>query len=204
MVVAVIAALRAISALEWFAVFIALAYLLLAIRQNPWCWVCSIVSSVLFIVLFARAGLVMQCWLQVFYIAMAAYGFWAWRAGDGRERPLTVSRWNRRYHLPAVATIALIAAVNARLSGGVLTLSAYADALTTWASVFATWLLARKVIDNWIYWIFTDLIAAGLYWSQGLYATAVLFVLYSGLAWRAWREWQGDLRSRAGRVPAGG
>lgn len=203
MIDAIVAALSAISALEWLAVFIALAYLLLAIRQNPWCWVCAIVSSLLFIVLFARAGLVMQCWLQLFYIAMAAYGFWAWRGGRDRDSPLTVSRWNPWYHLPAIAAIVLVTAVNARLADSAPSISVYADALTTWASVFATWLLARKVVDNWIYWIVTDLVAAGLYWSQGLHATAVLFVIYTVLAWRAWRGWQLDLKSQESGVPVG-
>ena len=63
---------------------LALAYLLLAVRQNPWCWACAIASAAIYLVLFARGGLVMQAALQVFYVGMAVYGWRAWR-GDGRR-----------------------------------------------------------------------------------------------------------------------
>ena len=67
------------------------------------------------------------------------------------------------------------------------------DALTAWVSVFATWLVARKVLENWLYWIVTDLVAAGLYYSQGLRATTVLFVIYSMMAVRGYQQWRADL-----------
>ena len=63
----------------------------------------------------------------------------------------------------------------------------YADAAIAWASVLTTWLVARKLIENWLYWIAIDLVAAALYWSQGLHATAVLYLLYAALAVRGYR-----------------
>ena len=71
----------AMPALEWVAVALALAYLLLAVRQNPWCWACAIASAAIYLVLFARGGLVMQAALQLYYVAMAVYGWRAWRSG---------------------------------------------------------------------------------------------------------------------------
>lgn len=71
--------LAAIPPAEWVAVALALGYLLLAVRQNAWCWACAIASSGIYLVLFARGGLQMQAVLQVFYIGMAVYGWRAWR-----------------------------------------------------------------------------------------------------------------------------
>ena len=74
----------------------------------------------------------------------------------------------------------------------------YVDAVIAWGSVLTTWMVARKILENWLYWIVLDLAAAGLYWTQGLYATAVLFVVYAVLALRGYQEWSRD----ASRQPA--
>jgi nicotinamide mononucleotide transporter len=190
-------ALAGITAAEWIAVVFAFAYLVLAIRQNAWCWACSIVSSAIFLVLFARGGLVMQAWLQVFYVAMAVYGWWAWRrGGEGPQSALTVSRWPLRRHLVALVVIGVVSVVNGRwVAGGAHdALVPYVDALTAWVSVFATWLVARKVLENWLYWIVVDMVAAALYFTQGLHATAVLFVVYSLVAIRGYQQWRADYR----------
>jgi nicotinamide mononucleotide transporter len=92
-----IASFKAIPATEWVAVVLALAYLLLAVRQNPWCWAAAAVSAGIYLVLFARGGLVMQAALQLFYIAMAAYGWYAWRGGAVEQcDSLPVTRWSGR------------------------------------------------------------------------------------------------------------
>ena len=187
---AVVAALAAISAAEWIAVLLAIGYLLLAVRQNAWCWACAIASSAIFLVLFARGGLVMQSALQVFYIVMGAYGWWAWRRGSRQGSELPVSRWSRGRHAVAIGSLLVLAGVNgwimARTQGGWVP---YVDAFVAWVSVLATWMVARKVLENWLYWIVVDSVAAALYWSQGLHATAVLFVLYVVIAVRGYVAW---------------
>jgi nicotinamide mononucleotide transporter len=188
---AVVASLAAISAAEWVAVLLAVGYLLLAVRQNAWCWACAIASSAIFLVLFARGGLVMQSALQVFYIVMGVYGWWAWRRGSREGSELPVSRWNRGRHVVAIAVLLAVACLNgwivARAQGGWVP---YVDALVAWVSVLATWMVARKVLENWLYWIVVDSVAAALYWSQGFHATAVLFVLYVAIAVRGYFSWR--------------
>ena len=194
---AIVAALAAVTPLEWFAVLLAIAYLLLAIRQNPWCWAFAILSSALYLVLFARAGLVMQSALQLFFIAMAVYGWRKWR-GTSETAPLPVRRWPWPRHLWALGAVAVVTAVNGALiahdGAGVVP---YADAGVAWASVLTTWLVARKVLENWLWWIAIDVVAATLYGSQGLHATAALYVLYAALAVRGFQRWRRDLRSPA-------
>ncbi|MCM2311630.1 MAG: nicotinamide riboside transporter PnuC [Steroidobacteraceae bacterium] len=190
---AVAAALAAIPPAEWVAVLLGFGYLLLAVRQNAWCWACAIASSGIFLMLFARAGLVMQAALQVFYIAMGAYGWWAWRRGHHGNAALPVSRWPWQRHALAITALLLASAVNgwlvARTQGGLVP---YVDACVAWVSVLATWLVARKVLENWLYWIVIDAVAAALYWSQGFHATAVLFVAYVAIAVRGYCTWRAD------------
>jgi nicotinamide mononucleotide transporter len=83
----------------------------------------------------------------------------------------------------------------ARRSGGLVP---YVDAFVAWTSVLATWLVARKVLENWLYWIVVDAVAAALYWTQGFQATAALFALYVAIAVRGYVAWRRDLaRDRA-------
>jgi nicotinamide mononucleotide transporter len=79
----------------------------------------------------------------------------------------------------------------------------YVDALIAWGSVLATWMVARKLIENWWYWIVLDLAAAVLFARQGLVVTALLFLLYAGLAYRGLLQWRMDERAATARAQAG-
>jgi nicotinamide mononucleotide transporter len=203
----ILVGLAAIPPAEWAAVVLAFGYLLLAVRQNPWAWACAIGSSAIFLVLFAQADLVMQVALQLFYIGMGVYGWHAWRRGGESGKQLPVSRWSTRRHALAIGVACLATLANgwllARAHGGAVP---YVDAFVAWISVLATWLVARKVLENWLYWIVVDSVAAGLYWSQGLHATAALFVAYVLIAVRGYCAWRKDfaLQPGADRGGAGG
>lgn len=183
------------AAAEWIAVALALGYLLLAVRQNLWCWACAAGSSALYFVLFARGGLAMQAALQVFYVGMAAYGWHSWRGGrEGLAQPLAVSTWTPATHALAIGGTLVATGINGWLlapAGGHVV--PYVDALVAWTSVLATWMVARKVLENWLYWMLIDLVAAGLYWSQGFRATSVLFLVYVVIAARGYFAWRADL-----------
>ena len=188
----VLRAFAAVPALEWVAAGLALGYLGFAIRQNAWCWAFAVASALLYLVVFARAGLVMQAALQVFYVGMSVYGWRSWR-GSVSAVPLAVSRWTLRQHALAWAAIAVLALVN----GSVIAREAsswvpYFDAAIAWGSVFTTWMVARKVLENWLYWVVLDLAAALLAAWQGLAATALLFLLYTALALRGYWQWGRD------------
>jgi nicotinamide mononucleotide transporter len=198
---AMLAALAAVPLVEWVAAGLALAYLLLAIRQNPWCWACAIASAVLYLSLFARAGLQMQAALQVFYIVVAVYGWHVWR-GTAAARPLAIGRWPVQRHAWAIAAVVAVAAVNGWLVARAAPPAwlPYVDALIAWGSVLATWMVARKLIENWWYWIVLDLAAAVLFARQGLMVTALLFLVYTVLAFRGLLQWRRDERAAASRA----
>ena len=89
---------------ELTAVILAVGYLVLAIRQNIWCWFCAAISTALYVYLFARANLYMESLLNVFYFAMAIYGWYMWRGGKTDDE-LPVSVWSRQTHAYAVSII---------------------------------------------------------------------------------------------------
>lgn len=181
----------ATSLIEWVAVALALAYVLLATRQSRWCWPSSAASSAIYFVLFERAGLPMQAALQVFYVVMSGYGWIAWRASHGKAHKLPVSVWPVRRHVAALVLVVAATFANLWLVGAdPHSFVAFADAFVAWGSVVAMWLVTRKVLENWLYWIAFDLVAAALYYSQGFEATSGLFLVYVVLAVRGFITWR--------------
>lgn len=191
--------LVATSAWEAAAVVLALAYLLLAVRRSLWCWACAFASTAIYLVLMFRAQLYMQIALQAFYIAMAAYGYWEWRRGRDDSGQVTVTNWQWRTHAVVVSAIAAVAVVNGWLLAEYAADAAfpYTDAFVTWGSVVATFMVARRVRENWLYWIALDVLAAYLYFNRGLNLTGVLFLVYTGIAVQGYRSWKRDARTTA-------
>lgn len=170
----------------------AIAYLVLAIRRSIWCWLFAAVSTTIYIVLFIKAKLYMESLLNVFYLAMAVYGWYAWRYGGGREQAeLPVTQWRLPVHAAALLVILAGAATTGYLLDRYTDAAfPYADSATTIAAIWTTFLVARKVLENWWYWLVIDSVSVYLYWSRDLPLTALLFVLYVALipvgltAWR--------------------
>jgi len=93
---------QALSTLELVAVLMALMYLVLAIRQNIWCWFGAGISTAIYVYLFIDAKLYMQSVLNAFYFAMAIYGWRVWRAGQLNDSELPVARWPASTHVVAI------------------------------------------------------------------------------------------------------
>lgn len=176
---------RLMSVLEVGAVVLAVLYLVLAIRQNIWCWFCAAISTAIFVYLFFDVALYMEAVLNVFYFGMAVYGWQKWRAGAGagsgdQELPVTV--WPYKVHIGAISAIALVSAASGYLLDSRTDAAfPYIDSLTSWAAVWATFLVARKVLENWWYWLAIDATMIYVFWAKDLELTAVLYILYIGM-----------------------
>ena len=177
---------------ELVAVILAIAYLLLILRENIWGWYCAFFSTAIYTLLFWEVSLLMDSALNVYYMGMAVFGWWQWQHGDNAgSQQLTIKRWAWRKHLIAMAAI-----VTASLISGYLldanTEAAwpYLDSFTTWASVFTTWLVTRKILENWLYWIVIDAVACFLYVDRALYLTALLFAAYTLICLFGYARWR--------------
>jgi nicotinamide mononucleotide transporter len=183
--------LLATSAWEAVAAALGLAYLLLAVRRNLLCWSCAFASTAIYLFLFARAALYMQAALQVFYLVMAVYGFIDWTKGRTQSGEVRIQSWRMPQHLLAAVLVAGATLVNGwLLARGTDAAAPYLDSFVTWGSVVTTWMVARRIIENWLYWIVVDGIAAYLYFTQGLLATTLLFVIYLGIVVRGYFVWR--------------
>jgi nicotinamide mononucleotide transporter len=180
---------------ELAAVVLAIAYLLLAIRQQAACWPAAIASAAIYTVLMFRAGLYMESLLQLFYIGMAGYGWWHWLRGSTAGDGLAVVSWPPVFHVVPL----LLIVVGAALTGTWLATYTpaaypYVDSFTTWGAIVTTWMVARKVLQNWHYWFVIDSVSVWLFAQRGLWLTAALFVGYLVLILTGYRAWQRSRR----------
>ncbi len=182
---ALLAGVRATSAAEWIAVAAGVVYILLIIRRNRWGWLAGGASSLIFTVLSARSNLPMQALLQGSYVAGAVYGWWSWAPESQAQR---ISVWTLRGHLLTLAVCVLASLGLARLLDGKSAFP-FVDSLVACAGLFATWLVARVYLENWVYWIVIDAVSIYLFAAQGLIVTAFLFAIYLVMASLGLRSW---------------
>ena len=161
---------------ETGAVLFAVAYLLLAIRQIVWCWLAAIISVVLSFFLFRSANLIMEAYLQVFYLGMAFFGWYQWTRGSSTATVggISVRWWPTGMHLLAVTLIVGLSLAFGHWLSGTDAASPYVDSFTTVGAIVATWMVARKIIENWIYWFVIDGVSVWLYLSRDLWGYAGL------------------------------
>ena len=181
------------SALETIAVVLALAYLVLAMRQNRLCWVAAFISALLYLVIFAEVKLYMEAGLQIVYTVMAVVG-WVFWGKDKTADTLPVT--SRPWPFHAIALLSIL--IGTWVSGSLL--SAYTDAArpyidagTTVSAIVCTWMVTRKILENWLYWIVINAVSVWLFTDRGLSLTSGLFSLYIVLSVAGYLSWRRTL-----------
>lgn len=182
-----------VAALELLAFVLSLWMVVCNLRVNPLGWPLAMASSALYGVLFFQSKLYGEAGLQLMFIVMAAWGWWQWLRGtDSDGRALRVGRLSNRARLQvALATLAAWPALGLLLQRATDSDVPFFDALPTVASITGQLLLGRKRVENWLVWLFVNVVSIGLFAYKGLWLTVVLyavFALLSVLGWRAWRR----------------
>ena len=175
---------------EITAVVLAILYLVLAVKQNILCWVCGIISSVLYFFIMRSAGLYMEAYLQIFYVFMGFYGWSQWKTKTSNTSNFVVNTWNKSQHLFVTSMVLMLSIISATMLRFFPDAALpFLDALVTWGAVVATYMVAKKLLENWIYWIVIDSISIFLFISRGLFPTAFLFGIYIIIIIYGYRSW---------------
>jgi nicotinamide mononucleotide transporter len=193
-----------ITPLEAVAVLFSVAYLVLAIRESLWCWPAAFVSSVLTVIVMFEKRLYSDAGLNVFYAAMAVYGWYQWQYGARRSgnRELPISVWPLKTHAFAIGgSVALSAGVGWFMSEHTNAAFPFLDAFVTVSSIVTTYMVARKILENWLYWLVVDSVSMYLYWRNDLNLFVWLFALYLVLVVIGLVRWHRDWRAQTA-VPA--
>lgn len=162
----------------------------LVARQNVWNWPVGIANNVAFLILFWASGIYADASLQVIYLALAVYGWWAWVRGGQARTKLTVSRTTRNQWLGlAVLGVAGTTGLTLLLHAVTDSTVPLPDATTTVLSLLATWGQARKKLESWWLWIAADVIYVPLYAYKDLWLTSALYVGFIALCVFGLRSW---------------
>ncbi|MBO7188035.1 MAG: nicotinamide mononucleotide transporter [Tidjanibacter sp.] len=176
--------------LELTGTLVGLIYLWLEYRASVWLWAANIVMPLIYIFVYYDSGFYADMGINVYYLVASLYGWIMWRRGRDNGKELPISHTPRR-------EIALMGSIFAVLMLGIwLILINFTDStvplgdtFTTALSVVALYMLAKKYVEQWLVWIVVDVVCAALYIYKGLYPTAILYLLYSVVAWFGYRRW---------------
>ncbi|MEW6709672.1 MAG: nicotinamide riboside transporter PnuC [Candidatus Riflebacteria bacterium] len=185
------------SPIEIVAVIFGFLCVFFTIRENIWCWPTGLVQVFLYIFVFYDAKLYSDVILHIIYVFMQFYGWYFWLHG-GRERDeAKVTTMSGNWQ---VASILLSIAATLALGHFMATRTdasfPYADAFTTAFSLAAQWLMSRKKLESWFFWIAVDVVAIWVYYSKALHLTAGLytaFLIMAVIGLLSWKKsWSED------------
>ena len=170
----------------------------LLIRQNIWNWPIGIINNIFYIVIFFNSGLYADMGVQFVYIAVAIYGWWNWLHGGVNHSELRVVRASAA----GLLGYAALAAVGTTVLYWVLrrftpSTVPFADGLTSSLFLTAQYMMSRKLVENWWFWIVGDVLVIRLYIYKHLYLTSVLYLIFLAMCVAALVEWRRAARSTA-------
>lgn len=176
------------SFLEWAAVLTSIVYVILAARNNIFCWFFAIVSSAIYTYICFTFQLYIESGLQFFYLAMGVIGLLLWKKSNDTGGLITT--WKLSQHIINIS----VSGIGTIVLGYVFSqytdqATPYIDAFTTCYSLAATYMVTKRVLENWIYWIIIDSVSIYLYAGRDLYLTSVLFIIFTVLAIIGYISW---------------
>jgi nicotinamide mononucleotide transporter len=175
------------SIIESVAVLFSVLYVILAAKENILCWWAAVISVTLYIYIFFSVQLYPETGLQVFYLFMAFYGYYNW---NKKEQSLQIIELNISKHF----AVLILGAILTFLMGFYFTTYTNAkmpivDSFTTVFSIFATYMVVKKILGNWLYWIVIDTVSVYLFYSRDLHLTSLLFMTYTIIAIFGYFNW---------------
>ncbi len=183
--------LWAMSWIQWLSFIFSLIYIALAVRNKAVCFVFGLLASVLWAwESYFVFELKFDALLQVFYAFMSVLGLFMWFKGGENNEKLPISSKSYRFHIISILLIFLFAIGLSVFSNPLLQgKMPFLDAFTTVGSVFATILLVKRVLENWIYYIVFDILYLYIYGKSGAWLFVAMMVIYTVMAIIGYRQW---------------
>jgi len=195
--------------IELLGAILGIAYIFFSIRQSILTWPIGLLTSILYVWVFFVSKLYADMGLQMYYVVISIYGWYEWLFGNtaNHSEPIKVSRITLQLSIVlSVISFFLFLLIWFILKNYTDSPVPMADSLATALSIVATWMLARKILEHWLVWIFVDAFSVGLFWYKDLLPTVVLFVVYTVMAYIGYREWKQEyeqILSREAKISSG-
>jgi len=177
---------------EMGATIFGLIYIVLVVKENPWCWFWGILSSALLAwVTYTSNGYYIDAVLNIFYVVMGFLGIYQWRFGGRNKDELPVTQLTVNQHVMIIIVgIGLTVLFGYLFKEYTSAERTYLDAFTTAFAIFATFMTIQKKLGNWIYWIVVDLLYVYMYALGGTYLLMLLYIIYCFIAIKGYLDWR--------------
>lgn len=166
----------------------------LAAKNKIWNWPFAIISVVIYIFIFWDARLYADMGLQVYFLITNFYGWYFWSRKDASEKVPVSSITLKEIVCSVIGIAVFTGGLGFFLYKGTDASFPFIDSFCTACSLVAQLFLARKVMENWLIWIFVDVIYVGVYIAKDLHLTAGMYALYIYIAAIGYLEWRREYR----------
>jgi nicotinamide mononucleotide transporter len=177
------------TTLEIFGAIFGFLAVYFTIKQNIWCWYFGLIQVMLYCFVFYTAKLYSDMILHVIYIFLQVFGWYSWKYGGSNQSTLRITLVTNTTFwigLTVLTSLFLGYIMQTKTDASY----PYEDAFITVASLVAQYLMIKKVLASWLFWIVVDLVAITIYCYKGLYFTTVLYVLFLIMAIIGYLEWR--------------
>ena len=173
--------------LEWISVVTAIIYVFLAAKGLKICFLFGFISSAIFVQICFTDHLYFDTAINIYYVVMSVVGWIHW---SGSEDQIQVKKMSTNQFILLTLSALLFSILLGYLVDQYTDATlAYVDAFTTVLAVLATWLMVKKVLQNWLIWIVADAVSIFMYAYKDHYPIALLFLVYTTLAFYGWFQW---------------
>jgi len=162
-------------------------------KNNVLVFPTGMICTAIFVYLLLKWGLLGDMMINGYYFIMSIYGWHLWTRKKDGKTVIPISKTTKKQHLISlgifIITFVFVFIVYAAFDK-FNHWSAYLDTVTTALFFVAMWLMAKRKIENWIYWIIGDIITIPLYFYKGLTFSSILYfvltiiAIYGYLAWK--------------------
>jgi len=186
---------KATSIVEWLAVTSSIIYVILAAKRLIICWFFAFIGSILFVHLCYIGKLYIESILQFFYVMMAIIGWINWK--NSKTKKIFVQKWTLNNHLINIILSGIFSIIIGYIFENYTNQeNPYIDSFTTCYSLSATYMVTKKILGNWIYWIIIDLISIYLYATRGYHLTALQYIIFTFLALFGFIAWKNQYQKQ--------
>lgn len=192
--------------IEVFGTITGLIYLYYSVNERIELWIWGFLSSLFTFLIFYLSQLYSESVLQIYYLIISIYGWYIWRFGvveNHQAKQIIISKISiyQIFSLTFWFIFIYLVILYLLIKGpSYLSLTPtqvpYFDAFCTSGSIIGTWMLSRKLLENWLVWVVVDFVSIGISVYKGLYFYAFLFLIYTVVSIVGYRKW-GTLISKS-------
>lgn len=181
---------------------VGIVYLWYEYHANAKVWAISAIMPMISMFIYFRKGLYADFAINIYYVVIAIYGFWNWKFSQRKSSQEEITETNSTKSELKITHCPLSIAIGCTVTSLLIWFLIYqilinftdstvpiADAFTTAFSIVGLWMMARKYIEQWLCWMIVDAVCVALYFYKGIPFYAVLYGIYTVIAYFGYRKW---------------